>query len=59
MIVVMVLSLLVQTMLTSRFKKYSKVAIDMSGADVSAKMMAENGITAVQIGPKNRCKTAV
>jgi hypothetical protein len=53
MIVVMVLSLLVQTMLTSRFKKYSKVAIDMSGAEVSAKMMAENGITDVQIGSVN------
>ena len=53
MIVVMVLSLLVQTMLTSRFKKYSKVAIDLSGAEVSAKMMAENGITDVQIGSVN------
>ena len=53
MIVVMVLSLLVQTMLTSRFKKYSKVAIDMSGAEVSAKMMAENDITDVQIGSVN------
>lgn len=53
MIVVMVLSLLVQTMLTSRFKKYSKVAIDLSGAEVSAKMMAENGITDVKIGSVN------
>lgn len=53
MIVVMVLSLLVQTMLTSRFKKYSKVAIDMSGAEVSAKMMADNDITDVQIGSVN------
>ena len=53
MIVVMGLSLLVQTMLTSRFKKYSKVAIDLSGAEVSAKMMAENGITDVQIGSVN------
>ncbi len=53
MIVVMVLSLLVQTMLTSRFKKYSKVAIDLSGAEVSAKMMADNDITDVQIGSVN------
>lgn len=52
-IVVMLLSLLVQTMLTRRFKKYSKVAIDLSGAEVSAKMMAENGITDVQIGSVN------
>ena len=49
----MVLSLLVQTMLTSRFKKYSKVAIDLSGAEVSAKMMADNDITDVQIGSVN------
>lgn len=53
MIVVMVLSLLVQTMLTSRFKKYSKVAINLSGAEVSAKMMADNDITDVQIGSVN------
>lgn len=52
-IVVMLLSLLVQSMLTRRFKKYSKVAIDLSGAEVSAKMMAENGITDVQIGSVN------
>ena len=52
-IVVMLLSLLVQTMLTRRFKKYSKVAIELSGAEVSAKMMAENGITDVQIGSVN------
>lgn len=52
-IVVMLLSLLVQTMLTRRFKKYSKVAIELSGAEVSAKMMADNGITDVQIGSVN------
>ena len=52
-IVVMVLSLLVQSMLTRRFKKYSKVAIELSGAEVSAKMMADNGITDVQIGSVN------
>ena len=43
MIVVMVLSLLVQQTLTSRFKKYSKVGIGLSGAEVSARMMADNG----------------
>ncbi len=53
MIVVMVLSLLVQSMLTSRFKKYSKVAIEMSGAEISAKMMADNGISDVKIGSVN------
>ncbi|MCR5519522.1 MAG: zinc metallopeptidase [Bacteroidales bacterium] len=52
-IVVMLLSLLVQNMLTSRFKKYSKVAIDLSGAEISAKMMADNGITDVKIGSVN------
>ena len=53
MIVVMLLSLLVQSMLTSRFKKYSKVGINMSGAEVSARMMADNGINDVKIGSVN------
>ncbi|MBR4821692.1 MAG: zinc metallopeptidase [Bacteroidales bacterium] len=52
-IVVMVLSMLVQTMLNSRFKKYSRVPISVSGAEVSAKMMADNGITDVKIGSVN------
>ena len=52
-IVVMVLSMLVQTMLNSRFKKYSRVLISVSGAEVSAKMMADNGITDVKIGSVN------
>ena len=52
-IVVMVLSFLVQQTLTNRFKKYSKVAINMSGAEVSARMMADNGITDVKIGSVN------
>lgn len=49
----MVLSMLVQTMLNSRFKKYSRVPISVSGAEVSAKMMADNGITDVKIGSVN------
>ena len=52
-IVVMGLSMLVQTMLNSRFKKYSRVPISVSGAEVSAKMMADNGITDVKIGSVN------
>jgi len=50
MIVVMVLSLVVQNTLTRRFKKYSKVGIGLSGAEVSARMMADNGISDVRIG---------
>ena len=53
MIVVMVLSLIVQQTLTSRFKKYSKVGISLSGAEVSARMMADNGINDVSIGSVN------
>ena len=53
MIVVMVLSLIVQQTLTSRFKKYSKVGISLSGAEVSARMMADNGINDVRIGSVN------
>lgn len=52
-IVVMVLSFIVQQTLTNRFKKYSKVAIGMSGAEISARMMADNGITDVKIGSVN------
>ena len=52
-IVVMVLSLLVQTTLNSRFKKYSKIPISASGAEVSAKMMEDNGISDVRIGSVN------
>ena len=53
MIAVMVLSLIVQQTLTNRFKKYSKVGINMSGAEVSARMMADNGINDVKIGSVN------
>lgn len=49
MLVVMVLSLIVQTTLNRRFEKYSKVGIDLSGADISARMMAANGISDVRI----------
>ena len=52
-IVVMVLSLLVQTTLNSRFKTYSRIPISASGAEVSAKMMADNGISDVRIGSVN------
>ncbi len=52
-IVVMVLSLLVQTTLNSRFKKYSRIPISASGAEVSAKMMEDNGISDVRIGSVN------
>ena len=43
-IAVMVLSLIVQMTLESRFAKYSKIGIGMSGAEVSAKMLRDNGI---------------
>lgn len=50
-IAVMVLSFLVQSMLTNRFKKYSEVSTSngMSGAEIAAKMLRDNGITDVQI----------
>ena len=46
MIVIMVLSLLVQSMLQSRFNKYSKIPVanGMSGAEVAQKMLHDNGI---------------
>ena len=51
MIIVMVLSLLVQQMLQSRFAKYSKIptANGMSGAEVAQKMLQDNGIYDVKV----------
>lgn len=55
MIAVMVASLIVQFMLQSRFRKYSKVPVSngMSGAEVATKMLHDNGITNVQVVPTN------
>lgn len=52
-IVVMVLSLIVQQMLHSRFNKYSKVptANGMSGAEVAQKMLNDHGIYDVKVVP--------
>ena len=51
MILVMILSFIVQTMLKSRFAKYSKVptTTGLTGAEVARKMLLDNGITDVQI----------
>ena len=43
-IALMLFSLIVQMMLESRFAKYSKVGINMSGAEVAAKMLRDNGV---------------
>ena len=53
MILVMVLSLLVQQMLQSRFSKYSKVPVanGMSGAEVAQKMLHDHGIYDVKVVP--------
>lgn len=51
MIAVMILSLIIQQTLQSRFAKYSKVPTrnGMSGAEVAQKMLRDNNITGVQI----------
>ena len=51
MILVMILSFIVQTMLKSRFAKYSKVptTTGLTGAEVASKMLLDNGITDVQV----------
>ena len=53
MILVMVLSLIVQQMLQSRFNKYSKVptANGMSGAEVAQKMLNDHGLYDVKVVP--------
>lgn len=49
--VLMILSLIVQNMLQSRFNKYSKVPVGngMSGAEIARKMMNDNGIYDVKV----------
>ncbi|MBR1522749.1 MAG: zinc metallopeptidase [Bacteroidales bacterium] len=49
MIAVMILSMIIQGMLQSRFKKYSKVPLGLTGAEVAARMLAQHGITDVKI----------
>ena len=49
MIAVMVLSMIIQNMLQSRFKKYSEVPLGLSGAEVATRMLAAHGIRDVQI----------
>jgi len=47
--IVMVLSLIIQQTLQSRFNKYAKVGINMSGAEISALMLKQNGVDDVKI----------
>lgn len=49
MIAVMALSLIVQNMLQSRFKKYSEVPLGLTGAEVASRMLAAHGIRDVSI----------
>ena len=51
MILVMVCSMLVQSMLQSRFEKYSKVGLPtgMTGAEVAEKMLHDHGIYDVKV----------
>lgn len=51
MLLVMVLSYLIQNILTRRFDKYSKVPTPdgMTGADVARRMLADHGITDVRV----------
>ena len=53
MILVMVASMLVQSMLQSRFEKYSKVGLPtgMTGAEVAQKMLNDHGIYDVKVVP--------
>ena len=53
MLLVMVLSLIVQQMLQSRFNKYSQVPTTngMTGAEVAEKMLNDHGIYDVQVVP--------
>lgn len=53
LLIIMVLSMIVQAMLQSRFNKYSQVGLPngMTGADIARKMLQDNGIYDVQVVP--------
>lgn len=55
MTAIMVLSIIVQQMLQSRFSKYSKVGLPsgMSGAEVAQNMLRDHGIYDVKVVPTN------
>lgn len=46
---VAILSFIIQANLSSKFKKYSKIPIGMTGRDVALKMLHDNGIYDVQV----------
>lgn len=50
---VMLLSFIIQKVLTSRFEKYSKVGISLSGAEIAERMMQDNDIDDVKITAVN------
>ena len=54
-IILMVISMIIQVVLKSKFNKYSKVALPggLTGADVAARMLAGAGINDVTIRPTN------
>ena len=51
LIAIFILSMIVQSMLTGKFNKYSKVPAGMTGAEVAMKMLHDNGIYDVQVVP--------
>ena len=54
-ILVMILSIIIQSTLNSKFNKYSKVPLPggMSGAETALKMLHDNGIYDVRVIPTN------
>ena len=49
MILVMVLSMVIQSLLKSRFAKYSQVPLSLTGAEVASRMLLSHGIRDVNI----------
>jgi Zn-dependent membrane protease YugP len=47
--VFMILSLVVSQVLKSKFRKYSKIPVGLTGREVAEKMLRDNGITDVQV----------
>lgn len=48
-LLIFVLSMVIQAMLNSRFNKYSKIPLRLSGAEVAEKMLRDNGIYNVKV----------
>lgn len=55
--VVMIVGMIIQKSLTSKFRKYSKIPLHdgLTGKEVAEKMLRESGITDVEVARRKGC----